>query len=315
VRGVLILASIGGIIYSITVLTDSKNSGGDVFCTNGESLNPMEQMWCSPKEKSTVSIRKDSRVNIYRVKKNNLPGKIERQSPLIQQVNRVSRYHEDHYSFVLNPGSYVTANLTSESSTVDCMLLNYDNIVKLTNGDPYTRILAGKGSLKVVNYTPSVSDEYFFVFGHTASSGKSQPEVAYSMQFTFNVFDPSKMTPECVSSSSCSVKNVGSDEMVIADNPELKQECDVFMKLPSDAHLKHVLLYSGIIAGCCVVIVLVFVSFCWSSIRESCCSFKTSLAVNEASTLLPAPTAGNDVPVAYSTAAGDDVPVATPTPY
>ena len=197
-------------------------------CVKGDSLNGYEQIWCSPKHKASINATRTngSSIALYRVKKANVSSKIARFAHIQNQFN-VSTNNNIHYSFVLMQGSSVRAEMDSTDINDDWYLMDYDNLESYQNGDPFTSIKSSKGSLSVA-FEATESDSYYFFVHHRHGKGV----VSFDMQFKYLVFDlGSSISPSCNDQINCTFEDVGSDELIIADNSQ-SEEWSLHLDLP-----------------------------------------------------------------------------------
>jgi len=236
---IIFFAKIGGFalcvfffFLSCILLGATHNFSTNRYCANGEILTSGGQMWCTPSETTTITASTSKDLSVYRINKSSSPSMTSRFIHTVKQL-QISRGDTDHYSFILNPDSSVTAGLTSEGDTVYCSMLNYTNMQKFEDGDPYEVLFSAKGSLDVNHFTPEFSDCFSFVFEYNISSEIKKPDIIYDLNFTYKVYDVSGLSPVC--KGSCTLEDVTSDEVVFIDNPELK-DYDATLRLPSDVN-------------------------------------------------------------------------------
>ena len=149
---VLIFFAIPLIVFTLVLLSADFTS--PVYCANGTSLNPGEQMWCKPSEETTVTAYPGERVDVFRFKLKDAPPMIEREVTVDQDVSIHSNGYQ-YYSFVMNPGSTVSAHLTTPSSYVDCYLLDNYNEYLYVNGYSFNSILSSKPPFQFDSYSPN----------------------------------------------------------------------------------------------------------------------------------------------------------------
>jgi len=117
------------------------------------------------------------------------------------------------------PGGYVSAVVTSDCSTDDLYFLDYDQFkIFSTGSENFKYIRKSYGGIKV-SYKEQKGESLYLVVYHSSSSTLSYAHVDYNVSLTYSVYDMSnqKMTP--CDGNHCVFENVGSDDILILDNP------------------------------------------------------------------------------------------------
>ena len=202
------------------------------YCVNGLSLNPKEQMWCTPLIATTVRTEYFApSVSVYRMRKSELPDRVFRHDeqnmsfPLRQNMYK-------YYSFEMMPGSSISARISSSSYSDKCFFMDYENFLKFCDRGHYKPIMDGPGVLSVT-YSVTVADNYYFVVYHP---GSGTVTVSFDMSFNYSVYNVSQFKPDpCSLEGRCTFHDVGSDEIIIADSNSDK-ELDFHLLLPDQVN-------------------------------------------------------------------------------
>jgi len=223
-----------------------------VLCANGTSLNSEEQMWCRPPVNFTnVTAELDSGVKLYRFNNESAPGFIERHSQMSISTTLDSNKYK-YYSFVMNPGSNLSAHLKS-TAPVSCFLLDNANMDIFVHEGYFSTIYSGIGELVVDSFRPNVSDDFFFVFSDTSDS-RSGMTIEFDIDFYFKVYDVSQLKPVCEGLKTCKFEDIKEDEIIIADNNGGK-ELEVSLILYDKINMRALIIWSAF-AACAIVFIV-----------------------------------------------------------
>ena len=191
------------------------------YCVNGQSLNPKEQIWCTPNEISTVRTDSfSSSISVYRLKKSDLPEKVFRSDEQHESLSVNSNSYK-YYSFVMMPEGRVTGTINSTDSSDRCYLMDYENYLKFIDRKNFKALTEGRGYLNAT-FEATVPDNYYFVVYHP---GDGTVTARFDLSFNYSVYPVFGLKADpCSSEGDCTFENVGPDEIIIADsNSQVEQ--------------------------------------------------------------------------------------------
>jgi len=188
------------------------------YCVGGELLSAHEQMWCSPNDKSLVTAKCSagcSSVRLFRLKKSELPGKVTHRSSVSENFQVGSNSYK-FYSFEMNPGSVVDAEIWSSTPRDHCYFLTFPNFVLFTQQKAFSAIKSADGSLSVKNYYVNKSDAFYLVVYHP---GDFSARTYFNVSLEYVLYNmTSKKQFDCHLNSECIFEDVEPNEVVIAEN-------------------------------------------------------------------------------------------------
>ena len=201
------------------------------FCGPGNSLNPYEQMWCTPAKMTNITSNSSSnKVLFYRVNKANLPKVVTR----YERVRRsfvVSPEHRNQTSFTLMSKSSMTAEVRSSGSSDSLYLMNHKQYVdwyinRKGDGD-YMK--SGEGTLQISVFTSKPNSYYIIAY----RSGKGNSTVTIDADVDYVLYNLSSKEPvncQTGKGNECNFSNVSSDEMIIAENTgEMEYDTEILL--------------------------------------------------------------------------------------
>ena len=187
------------------------------YCVGGETLSGQEQMWCIPKSKTLVTAKCDkecSLVSLYRLKTSKVPKTVSRVSNVSTSF-QIQRNSYKFYTFEMNPGGSVNATIRSSIREDQCFFFNYENFVLFTKSKIFTPIQSGTGIISVTCEV-NKSDGYYLVVYHP---GDGNAEASFDVDLVYVLYDmTSEKEVDCHLKSDCEFKDVGSDEIIIAEH-------------------------------------------------------------------------------------------------
>ena len=245
-------------------------------CFAGNSLNPSEQMWCSPNLTTNVKVNMSANcLSLYRVKKADLSKKIIRHEEVRKSLTIPSNTF-DLYPFVMMAGSNVTAYIESNTSSDHCYLLNETNYVKFMmhrHGNNFTCIDEGIGILNT-SFSATSNDAYYFVIEH---HDNERAKVTLNMNFSYLVYDvSSKRAAKCSKKEECEFEDIAPDEMIIADNHGNKK-CESRLVMVEERDFASMWIPSLVVMVVSIIMEIVsfvlFWYFKWLDEKRTCCDY------------------------------------------
>ena len=234
---------IGLIILIIPYIFSSIPTYNEHACVGGMFLRDKEQMWCTPKSKSDVTVSgKCSFLSLFRLKKSQLPKKIIRSTSYVKTDIVIAKKSSVSHSFEMMPGSNVSGTIGSSDRSDDCYFMTIDNFNSFLNKNDFTPIQSGKGSLSTT-FAVTEGNEFVFVINHPGSES-----VGGFINLTLNyaVYDTSSLNPlNCkydVDDQQCDLEDVTSNEVIVAEYGD-NSVCQVQLLLPDTLGAGAVLSY------------------------------------------------------------------------
>jgi len=132
----------------------------ETSCLNGEILNPGEQMWCSPSEKRSVEVvRQSGSVYIYWIKNKALPKATYKSAPAKQLYSDIPKNGHVSYDFEAMANSRIEGKISSDGNSI--YIMSHDDYSNFVKGKKITYRESGKDELDLSKgLSLDDSDEY-----------------------------------------------------------------------------------------------------------------------------------------------------------